>query len=435
MYTSFYNFSSRPFQLSPNHRFFFGSKGHRRAMAYLTYGLHQREGLIVVTGDVGTGKTTLVDYLAEQLSAGPFVAGRVSAGQIEPNNVLPLVAKAFQLPTTDRDQAELQKDIEAFLVTRNKARKRPLLVIDEAQNWPLPALEELRMLANLQHGGKALVQIVLVGQPQFRDALTGDDYEQLRQRVVASHHLENLDDTEVGPYIEHRLKQVGWQGDPTFDADACALIYEHCHGVPRRINLVCSRLLVLGALEERHVIDAESVAEVLDELDQEGAPYEPAGPVEQTKPETAKPSNGYAEPTGSPNGGLAEPRPAANGANGLAQHAGPMNGAALNGNALNGKPVDPEHVGIDGEQWGDVEYWRREATRLLQKLEQTNDDLANERRQVESLRLEAEQLRERVHRIELEQTRAQAEAARRSSAAMARSAPSRASIFRRFGGN
>lgn len=419
MYTDFYKFSARPFQLSPNHRFFFGSKGHRRAMAYLTYGLHQREGLIVVTGDVGTGKTTLVDYLAEQLSAGPFVGGRVSAGQIDPSKVLPLVAKAFQLPVGDRDQADLQKDIEAFLIARNKARQRPLLVIDEAQNWPLPALEELRMLANLQHGGKALLQIVLVGQPQFRDALTGDDYEQLRQRVVASHHLENLDDTEVGPYIEHRLRQVGWQGDPVFDADACALIYEHCNGVPRRINLVCSRLLVLGALEERHVIDAEAVEEVLDELDQEGAPYEPAAPASQAIADQGQVREGALETA-------------------AGAQAGPASGGRpLNGKSYNGAPTDPEAVdaAADDDHWTDVEHWRREAVRLLHKLEQTYDDLAGERRRVETIRLEADQLRDRLHRVELEQSRAQAESARRSAAAMARTAPARASIFRRFGGN
>lgn len=423
MYTEFYHLSSRPFQLSPNHRFFFGSKGHRRAMAYLTYGLHQREGLIVVTGDVGTGKTTLVDYLAEQLSAGPFVAGRVSAGQIEPAKVLPLVAKAFQLPTGDRDQAELQKDIETFLIGRNKARQRPLLIIDEAQNWPLPALEELRVLANLQHGGKALLQIVLVGQPQFRDALTGDDYEQIRQRVVASHHLENLDDTEVGPYIEHRLKQAGWRGDPAFDAGACALIFEHSQGVPRRINLVCSRLLVLGALEERHVIDAECVEEVLEELDQEGAPYEPAAPVEAKdyEPTSSRPA-------------VAEQADKVPGQG--AWHVKKINSPAINTKALNGSgPVDPEAFDVDQHHWSDIEHWRREAVRLLHKLEQTYDDLAGERRRVETMRLETEQLREKLHKIELEQTRAQAEMARRSAAAMARTAPSRASIFRRFGGN
>lgn len=404
MYTSYYKLSSRPFQLSPNHRFFFASKGHRRAMAYLTYGLHAREGFIVITGDVGTGKTTLVDYLAEQLSAGPFVAGRVSAGQIEASNVLQLVAKAFQLPTGTPSQAELQQQIEQFLITRQKARQRPLLVVDEAQNWPLPALEELRVLANLHHGGKALLQILLVGQPQFRDALGEQDYEQLRQRVVASHHLEILDETEIGPYIEHRLKQVGWQGDPMFEADACAAIFEHCAGVPRRINLVCSRLLVLGALEESHVIDADDVHEVLEELGQEGAPYEPAAPSDESDRNVS-------------------------GDAAILDHAPGLSGSAT---AL--EPMTADVAGAGHDDWGDLEHWRRESVRLLQKLEQTNDELIHERQRIETIRLENERLKDRLHQLEMEQTRQHAEAAKRSAAMMVKSAPSRATIFRRFGG-
>lgn len=407
MYTSYYKLSSRPFQLSPNHLFFFGSKGHRRAMAYLTYGLHQREGFIVITGDVGTGKTTLVDYLAEQLSAGPFVAGRVSAGQIEAGNVLQLVAKAFQLPIGEPSQAELQQQIEQFLITRQKARQRPLLVVDEAQNWPLPALEELRMLANLHHGGKALLQILLVGQPQFRDALGEQDFEQLRQRVVASHHLETLDETEIGPYIEHRLKQVGWQGDPSFEADACAAIFEHCEGVPRRINLVCSRLLVLGALEESHVIDADAVHEVFEELDQEGAPYEPAS-RDKGNNQVAEEKAAY-----------------------VSGHSAPLNDRAPTG----GMKVNGDAGDADPEHWHDLEHWRRESVRLLHKLEQTNDDLNSERRRAETIRLENDRLRDRLHQMELEQNRQEAEAAKRSAAVLVKSAPSRATIFRRFGGS
>jgi putative secretion ATPase (PEP-CTERM system associated) len=409
MYTSYYNLSSRPFQLSPNHRFFFASKGHRRAMAYLTYGLHQREGFIVITGDVGTGKTTLVDYLAEQLMAGPFVAGRVSAGQIEAGNVLQLVAKAFQLPIGEPSQAELQQQLEQFLITRQKARQRPLLVVDEAQNWPLPALEELRMLANLHHGGKALMQTLMVGQPQFRDALGDQDYEQLRQRVVASHHLETLDETEIGPYIEHRLKQVGWQGDPSFEADACATIFEHCEGVPRRINLVCSRLLVLGALEESHVIDADAVQEVLEELDQEGARYEPAAREDKGSLVAA----GHAAAL-----------------NGHARAATPSGPVPNGGGKVNGDKTD-----ADPEHWGDVEHWRREAVRLLHKLEQTYDDLNGERRRLETIRLENDQLRDRLHQMELEKNRQQAETAKRSAAFLVKTAPSRSTIFRRFGGS
>ncbi len=375
-------------------------------MAYLTYGLHQREGLIIVTGDVGTGKTTLVDYLAEQLSAGPFVPGRVSAGQIEPSHVLQLVAKAFQLPIGETSQAELQEQIEQFLITRQKVRQRPLLIVDEAQHWPLAALEELRMLANLHHGGRALMQALLVGQPQFREALGETDYEQIRQRVVASHHLEMLDETEIGPYIEHRLKQVGWQGDPSFEADACAAIFEHCQGVPRRINLVCSRLLVLGALEESHVISADDVQEVLEELDQEGAPYEPVPMEEQ----------GDASPT------KEAPQQEASGTNGPVR--------------LNGKAKEPVATGASAsanEPWSDLEHWRREAVRLMQKLEQAYDGLATERRQLEAIRLENDQLRLRLHQMELEQSRRQVEETKRSAAVLIKSAPSKATIFRRFG--
>jgi putative secretion ATPase (PEP-CTERM system associated) len=388
MYTSFYNLTARPFQLSPNHRFFFGSKGHRRAMAYLTYGLHEREGFIVVTGDVGTGKTTLVDYLAEQLSAGPFVSGRISVGQIEPANVLALIAKAFQLPPADLSQAELQQQLEDFLITRQKARQRPLLIVDEAQSWPLPALEELRVIANLQHGGKALLQTLLVGQPQFRDALAQSDFEQLRQRVVASHHLEPLDDMEVGAYIEHRLTQAGWQGDPNFAPEVYGAIFEHSRGVARKINLLCSRLLVLAALEKMHAIDLEMVRTALAELDRVGSRFEPVGPVK------AKGVGG----------------PVANG---------------------NGKHHQLDEVALNN--WGDIEHWRQETVRLMSKLERAHDDLQEERRRADASRAEAEKLKERLHQLELEHARLSADISKPMPTIAARDEPVRSTIFRRFG--
>ena len=171
------------------------------------------------------------------------------------------------------------------------------------------------------------------------------------------------------------------------------------------------------------MIDAECVEEVLEELDQEGAPYEPAAPLEPKKSEENAPEPMAVE--------LAE-RAAASGA----WHVKKINGSVLANKTVNGSgPTDPEAFDVDQDHWSDVEHWRREAVRLLHKLEQTNDDLAGERRRVETMRLETEQLREKLHKIELEQTRAQAEMARRSAAALARTAPSRASIFRRFGGN
>jgi putative secretion ATPase (PEP-CTERM system associated) len=382
MYTSFYSLAARPFQLSPNHRFFFGSKGHRRAMAYLTYGLHQAEGFIVITGDIGTGKTTLVDYLTAQLAAGRFIPGRVSAGQIEPGAVLAMVAKAFELPVADVPAAELQKRIEGFLLAREKARKRPLLIVDEAQNWPLPALEELRVLSNLQRQGKALLQILLVGQPQFRDALAQPEFEQLRQRVVASHHLDPLDKGEVKAYIEHRLRQVGWQSDPTFEDQAFETIFEYTGGVPRRINLVCSRLLVLSALEERHAVNATAVEEVLAELDQEGGPYEPL-------------------PT--------ELQPNANGQ--VASQASNDNGPSM--------------------RWTDIEHWRKEVVRLIRKLERTYGDLDGERRKAECIRAEADQLREQLRRIEA-RNKTEDEGTRR---VVAKDAMAKNTLFRRFVGS
>jgi general secretion pathway protein A len=142
MYTEFYRLTGRPFQLSPNHRFFFGSRGHRRAMSYLTYGLHQGEGFIVITGDVGTGKTTLVGYLSEQLASGPFVAARIACGQLDADQVLRAVARALQLEPGDvaTGKADLLARLEALLLEHAGARHRVLLIADEAQNLPPPAL-------------------------------------------------------------------------------------------------------------------------------------------------------------------------------------------------------------------------------------------------------------------------------------------------------
>lgn len=377
MYTTFYKLSGRPFQLSPNYRFFFGSKNHRRTMAYLTYGLHQGEGFIVVTGDVGTGKTTLVDYLSEQLGAERFCTGRLGGSQPEPAGVLSMVAKAFRLPAANASRPDLQTHIETFLVSRQKARQRPLLIVDEVQNWHLPALEELRMLSNLQADGTALLQILLVGQPQFRDALAQPDHEQLRQRVVASHHLDPLDDGEIRAYIEHRLEQVGWNQDPGFDDSAHQAIFEHTDGIPRLINLICSRLLVLGAIEGKHEITAEAVAEVMSELEQEIEPLEAT----------------MSEPVSRP---------------------------------VNGSEDELAY-------WGDLEHWRKEVVRLLRKLETAHEDLSGERTRAERIRAEADRLRSELHRIELERLRVDAETSRRAVEVLAkRSPPGRGALFRRI---
>jgi putative secretion ATPase (PEP-CTERM system associated) len=269
MYTGFYKLQGLPFQLSPDPRFFYGSSGHQKAMAYLTYGLHQGEGFIVITGDIGAGKTTLVGHLFSNLDATKFIAAKLVTTQLEAEDTLRMVAAAFGIPQEGADKSQLLRRIESFLVATHNSGKRSLLVVDEVQNLSVRALEELRMLSNFQIGGKALLQSFLLGQPQFRNTLASDQLEQMRQRMIASYHLGPLGAHETQAYIEHRLQLVGWENDPEFTAEANRLIHEQTGGVPRKINALCSRVLLNGFLEELHEIDEVVVAKVAKELEEE----------------------------------------------------------------------------------------------------------------------------------------------------------------------
>ena len=273
MYAEHYGLTGRPFQLSPDPRFFFDSRGHRKAVAYLTFGLNEREGFIVITGDVGTGKTTLVGHLMDRIDRNQFVSARIVTTQLDADNALRMVASAFGLAIQAKDKASLLRDIEAFLAATQEGGRHALLVVDEAQNLSPAALEELRMLSNFQVSGKPLVQIFLLGQPQFRALMGRPEMEQLRQRVIASCHLEPLEEDETRAYIEHRLRHVGWRGDPSFTPAAFALIHAHSGGVPRRINTLCGRLLLYGFLEEKHAFDEATVLDVVNELADEGTQH------------------------------------------------------------------------------------------------------------------------------------------------------------------
>lgn len=269
MYESFYNFQGKPFQLSPDPSFFFGSRCHRRAMSYLRYGLTQGEGFIVVTGDVGTGKTTLVKTLFSDIHKENLVAAQLVTSQLEAYDLLKMTAASFGLAYEGLSKAALLKNLEAFLTARAREGKRVLLVIDEAQNLPPGSLEELRMLSNFQLAGRALLQSFLLGQEEFRKTLQGEGIEQLRQRIIASYHLHPLDVEETRNYICHRLERVGWRGDPHFSDESFELIQHYTKGIPRRINTFCDRLLLFGYLEEKHVIDSDIVHTVIEELKNE----------------------------------------------------------------------------------------------------------------------------------------------------------------------
>lgn len=278
MYASHYNLRGRPFQLSPDHRFYYPSRGHKKAMAYLTYGMNERDGFIVITGHVGAGKTTIVGQLLSQIDQSKFVSANIVTTQLGSDDTLRMVARAFGLPAESRDKASILKDIEGFLAARRAEGKHVVLVIDEVQNMPFDAIEELRMLSNFQMDNRPLVQCFLLGQPEFREKLARPEMEQIRQRVIATCHLEPLAADETRGYIEHRMKLVGWEDDPEFTEDAFVHIHEVTGGVPRRINSLCGRLLLYGSLEDTHVIDATVVQEVAREIAEEAG----AGPAQRS---------------------------------------------------------------------------------------------------------------------------------------------------------
>jgi putative secretion ATPase (PEP-CTERM system associated) len=274
MYEAFYHLQAKPFQLTSDPRFFYASKGHRRAMAYLVYGAHQGEGFIVITGEIGAGKTMLAGALARKMASSNLVLAQVVSTNLEADDLVRMVAAAFGL-AQDNSKAVLLNRVEQFLVACQKQGKKVLLVVDEAQNLPPRSVEELRMLSNFVCADKPLLQTFLLGQPEFRKTLQSPEMEQLRQRVIASCHLGPLDGAETDAYIVHRLQAVGWHGDPSFSSDAMASIRQHTGGVPRKINILCDRLLLMGCLDEKHSFTDKEVVQVIGELQQELAPADP----------------------------------------------------------------------------------------------------------------------------------------------------------------
>ncbi|NWK95576.1 general secretion pathway protein [Sphingobium lactosutens] len=266
MYDQFYGLQGRPFQLTPDPHYYFESATHRKALSYLGYGLAQGEGFIVITGDIGAGKTTLVGHLMQTIDPSRLTAVKIVSTQVEGDDMLRLAAQSFGLETEGLTKAATLQRIESFLHTQARAGRRSLLIVDEGQNLGISAIEELRMLSNFQLGGQSLLQIFLLGQPEFRDLLKSPELEQLRQRVIATHHLEPMMPREVEPYILHRLGVAGWTGNPSFTPAAFAALYAATGGVPRRLNALVSRVLLLGAIEQLQEIDADVVAAVVADM-------------------------------------------------------------------------------------------------------------------------------------------------------------------------
>jgi len=287
MYESFYGLTSKPFQLNPDPNFFFGSKQHRRAKAYLEYGVSRNEGFIVITGEIGAGKTTVLRSLIDGLHGSNVITGHLVTTQLGAEDTLRMVGAAFGFRVKDVPKSELLITLEAFLISQTSKGKRCLLIVDEAQNLSPRAVEELRMLSNFQFGNQALLQSFLIGQPEFREILQRPEMEQFRQRVAATCHIGPLDQDETKSYIEHRLKCAGATSKPTFEAAAYEGIYRASGGIPRRINSVCDRLLLLGFLSNRTHLTAEDVAEVAREFAQESDVPRRAAAVATTADEGA----------------------------------------------------------------------------------------------------------------------------------------------------
>jgi putative secretion ATPase (PEP-CTERM system associated) len=263
MYEAFYGLSSHPFQLNPDPSFYYGSKQHRRAKAYLEYGVSRNEGFIVITGEIGAGKTTVLRGLLNSLEQTNIITGHLVTTQLDAEDTLRMVAAAFGFRAPSGSKAELLSSLEAFLLSHARQGKRCLLVVDEAQNLTPRAVEELRMLSNFQLGNHSLLQSFLVGQPEFREILQRPEMEQFRQRVSATCHIGPLDREETQAYILHRLKCAGSKGVPEFEPAAFPAIHTASHGIPRRINSICDRLLLLGYMENRKLLTSTDVDTVL----------------------------------------------------------------------------------------------------------------------------------------------------------------------------
>ncbi|MDZ7628783.1 MAG: XrtA/PEP-CTERM system-associated ATPase [Parvularculaceae bacterium] len=306
MFEEHFSFSGSPFRLAPDPKFFFGSKSHNKAMSYLHYGLRQAEGFIVITGEIGAGKTMLIGHLLDQLDRSNVIAANLLTPNLQAADLLSHILSAFRIEAAGEGKASEIEAFEDFLFDQLNHGRRVLLVVDEAQNLPLKTLEELRVLSNMEYDGTPLFQVFLVGQPDFRETMGRADMEQLRQRVIATYHLEPMTREETEGYIRHRLAQVGWTGKPEITGQAFDAIFAAAGGLPRKIHKLCNRVLLFAAVENVNRIDGAAIEAVLADLiaEQTAAPsleasedLKPA-PVKRAEPEPDAAAPGIA-PEGS----------------------------------------------------------------------------------------------------------------------------------------
>lgn len=284
MYERFFHLRERPFSLSPDPEYLYPSRVHTEALSYLRYGIEGHAGFIVITGEIGSGKTTLLQTALRGVHKSTAVS-RIVNTMLDARDLLEAVMLDFGLdPAPDASKPRLVRMLSAFLVEQRRAGRIALLVIDEAQNLSHAALEEVRMLSNLETEKSKLIQIALVGQPDLRARLACPELEQLRQRVTVSYHLPALDLAETDAYINHRLSRAALSIPPAFPRAVTELVHRHSQGVPRRINVIADAMLLYAYGEGIRTIDTAIAAGALSELRSSGILSSEPEPAEVIRP-------------------------------------------------------------------------------------------------------------------------------------------------------
>ncbi len=270
VYKSFYKLEGQPFRLSPDHRFSFGHNSYSNARSYLKYAVAEGEGFVAITGEPGTGKTTLISSLLAEIDKSRVHVATLTNVQLDAANLLSMVFEEFGIPTGNVDEIGSLSKLKQFLTQKYKNNQRCILIVDEAQGLSMESLEELRLISNLEYDNRLLLQVFLIGQEPLMDMILEPGLEQLHQRFIAAAQLKALEMEETKAYVEHRLRKVGWDGDPAFTKEAMNLIYKFSGGVPRRINLICHRLFLHGGLKQKHELVGADALHVIVELHREG---------------------------------------------------------------------------------------------------------------------------------------------------------------------